>query len=288
MAELTATPERTPLETRGLLAPYRETMSDSSGRRALSTFVGLALLCGGVASAASVTDRVERSLALPERGAVEIENANGDVVLEVIAGSDVRIVADREARAGSRERATDLLGRLQLHAARGGDVVRVTVPEHRPESWLSWRKEEWVRADLRVGVPLAARVHLQSRNGDVSILSSGRATVVKTVNGDILIREVRGERLEASSVNGDIAVRILQLAAGSSLDLSSVNGDVKVVVPQSLHAAIDARTVNGCVGSNVELADSRKTRSQLVGLANGGGGQIRVRTTNGQVWVKGD
>ena len=231
-----------------------------------------------------------RTVALPAGGLVEVQNGNGDVALYRIDGTEIRVVADREARSGSRERAAKILRALEIRTERTAGGVKISVAE--PEaggSWLGlWSRDEGGHADLKVGVPAVARVQLYARNGDILIESSSHSATVKTTNGDILIREVGEELLEASSVNGDIVIRLDSLPGTSRLDASSVNGDVKVVVPASLRAAIDARTVNGCVASTVSLADSRKSRSHIVGVVNGGGGQIRIRTTNGQVWVKGE
>jgi DUF4097 and DUF4098 domain-containing protein YvlB len=73
----------------------------------------------------------------------------------------------------------------------------------------------------------------------------------------------------------------------SAMELSTVNGSIVMLLPPEFRAFIDARTVNGSVGSELPLTiDGRRSRSQLVGRLNGGVTRVVLRTTNGSIWLK--
>jgi hypothetical protein len=48
---------------------------------------------------------------------------------------------------------------------------------------------------------------------------------------------------------------------------------------------VDAATTNGGIDSDFDLAGGESRRNRLTGDINGGGGTLRIRTTNGSVHI---
>lgn len=262
-----------------------------STRISAATILSLALAAGsGALGAETVSERWERSFPLPATGEVVVVNPNGDVTVEMHGGPEVRVVADKKARAGSRERALGLLRDLDLRVHQTSKGLEIRVVPVRTGGWLGW-----IDGDARAGADLSLHLpsgpvslRVKSDNGDIGVRFFGRSALLETTNGRISVYEMDAHRVEANSVNGDILLHLEALAETARVDLGAVNGNVRIVAPDSIRASIDARTVNGCVGTSLDFAEGHRTRSKLIGAFNGGGGQIRVRTTNGRVWVKKD
>ncbi|MDX1631776.1 MAG: DUF4097 family beta strand repeat-containing protein [Thermoanaerobaculia bacterium] len=242
-------------------------------------------------AAETVSDRWERTYRLPTPGGeIVVVNPDGDVTVDVHQGSEVVVVADRTARAESRERARRLLRDLELRVHETSKGLEIRVPPPRSGGWLDWiGRDGQVATDLKLSLPSGPfDLRVKSDNGDLAVRFSGRSAVLESTNGEIVIRGVGSSRTEANALNGGILLDLASMPESARVDLTAVNGDVRVVAPEDLQASIDARTVNGCVGTSFDLAEGHRTRSKLIGVVNGGGGQIRVRSTNGQVWVKKD
>ena len=124
-------------------------------------------------------------------------------------------------------------------------------------------------ADVELDLPRGATVHVQTRDGDISISEIGfayawtqngdiridgvtRAVEVGTIGGGIEIRDSSG-RINVSSVSGNVeASNLKPVDASDAFEVVSVSGDI--TLDQVTHTQLNAKTVNGNVNLNGPLA----------------------------------
>jgi len=260
-------------------------------RAALIRTVAAGLLSLGAAAGAwagTASATVDRMLSLPPGGQVVIENLNGSVQVSGWEQPQVRIVAVKTARAATEGRARAYLEDLKIEIAQNGAklLVRTKTPgaEGGIRGFLACAGVDGEVA-YQLSVPRDTAIAASTVNGNVHVSGLQAPVRATSTNGDVVL-DVAGE-VDARSVNGSIQVVMKRPEPRSAMELSTVNGSIVLLLPAEFRAFVDARTVNGSVGSELPLTvDGRRSRSQLVGRLNGGVTRVVLRTTNGSIWLK--
>ena len=259
-------------------------------RNHLGRVVALAALLAAPAAAraGSVTETIDRTLALPRSGEVLVQNFNGHVEVAGGEGAQVRLVAVKTARAATDGRARSYLRELQvkIEETDGRLVIRTVTPGG--DGVMGWLAGAGVEGHVsyRLLVPRGARVTATTVNGNVEVARLHAPVHAASTNGTVSVLEVGGE-VDATSVNGNIRVDMRQGEPHSQMDLSTVNGSIVLYLPAEFRAFVDARTVNGSVASDLPLlVEGRRSRSRLVGSLNGGHVKLVLRTTNGSILLR--
>ncbi len=138
--------------------------------------------------------------------------------------------------------------------------------------------------DYRVSVPRTARVRVGNVNGPVEIKGVEGALEASTVNGSVHVDGAAGE-VEASSVNGGVEVALARVDPTGRSRLKTTNGTVRLTLPRDASADVEARTVNGSVGCDFDLAEATRSRRKIEGRIGSGGARFELRTVNGSVHV---
>lgn len=149
--------------------------------------------------------------------------------------------------------------------------------------------------------------HVKTMGGNIDIKKAAKHVYAETMGGDISIGEIDGS-VEASTMGGDIDVKMTgALKAGDkSVSLSSKGGDVTLTVPNGLPMDVDIQItvkdehkydkykivsdfqINEDRSSG-EWKESHHNRGKHIngtGTINGGGNKIKIRTINGNVYLK--
>lgn len=198
---------------------------------------------------------VEESRPLAMDGRFSLENTNGRV--EVTAWDEARVAIEATKHAHS-ERA---LEELQIEIVGEGDSLRVRSRYPHPR-WLGGGG----RVDYHVRVPRTARVSVENVNGRVEI-------------------ERVAAPVEASTVNGSVEVTLASVDPAGRNRIHTTNGSVRLTLPSDAGAEVEARTVNGSVSCDFDLAGPSKTRRKLEGRIGAGGGRFDLATVNGSVTI---
>jgi hypothetical protein len=221
-------------------------------------------------------------------GAVEVKGVNGAIRAEAAAGDDVEIVA---LKRGRRSSPRDVQVRLVPH---GGGL---TVCAVYPHSGFAPANECQPGPGGRMNV----------RNNDVSVdfsvrLPAGLGLVARTVNGRVEATGLRG-RVEAHTVNGSVKLATEGTAEAETVNGSidaalgradwkdgasfqTVNGSITLALPREASTAVEARTVNGRIAVDFELAGARTTRRELFGTIGAGGRRLALTTVNGGIRLR--
>jgi len=218
-------------------------------------------------------ETVDESRPLAASGELSLENTNGSVRLAAWDEARVRIEAIKHA---ASERA---LEELKVEIVGEGD--RLTVRTRYPRArWIGGSG----RVDYRVTVPRGVRARVRNVNGRVEVDGIAGAVDAGTVNGSVEVTGA-GSQVEASAVNGGVEVEMARVLPSGRSRLSTTNGSVRLTLPRDAGADIEARTVNGSISCDFDVADAHKSRRRLEGRIGAGGARFDLGTVNGSVHV---
>lgn len=274
----------------------------------LALFALFALTFAGAAGAVTLEDQIDRTLPFDQDGEIVLENVNGSITVETWDRDEVHLVIDKWVKASSNDEARDLMRRFEIEIDAGRDRLHVDAPQLKKEEkgWLSWLfgRSAQHRADFHLTVPRRAVVDADSVNGNVSIHGTRGDLKAETVNGRVSVDDVRGE-IEVSSVNGRVTVRaargavradtvngaidveLVEVTPGARMSFSTVNGGVDLSLPADVATHLDASSTNGGISTDFPVeVRGRYNRKSVSADLNGGGGELKIRTTNGGIKIR--
>jgi DUF4097 and DUF4098 domain-containing protein YvlB len=227
------------------------------------------------------TDKVTRSSKVGDGAALDLSNIAGDVRVTGGPGNEIRIDATKRVRHRDADTARQLLAELRVEITQVGD--RVEVRTVHPRRSVSSRNVS-ISVDYVVSVPAAAaavvktisgnvvvgnvrgEVRAEAISGDVELTGTPNVAVGKTVSGEVRARDIGGAgTLNLGTVSGAVIASGLKVR---SLECGSVSGDVHLSGIQA--ERVQAKTVSG----NIEF-DSALTK----------GGRYELTAHSGNVRV---
>lgn len=253
----------------------------------ISTLAAVVLVgSAGAALAATATERVERVFSLAEGGEVELRNTNGSIEIDAWDRNEVRVVAEKRAKARSDEDAEEALEHLRIEFDESSRGLRIdTHYPRRSDGLLSWLFGDHVNLQVSYKLTLPRGVVLEAVtvNGGISAYETQGTMRLRSTNGSIKVSDAAGS-VDAHTTNGAIKVELNQLASGEDMAFGTTNGSITVYLPRNVAAYVKARTVNGSIQTDFPIQVSGSlSRRRLEGEINGGGDQIDLRTTNGSI-----
>lgn len=275
-------------------------------KTALLALLGLAS-AGLAAQAATLKDRFQQTYPLEAGGTFTLDNVNGGVTIEAWDRNEVMVVADKEVKAKTDEIARKAMQQVRIQVNKGNNRLDVvTKLPKRDNGLVEWMAGNNVNINVKyqVKVPRNATLDVETVNGGVRLVGTHGKANVETTNGALEIDGVHGNldlettngaitvtrsagAVEASTTNGGIEVELTEVPDGSDLTFDTTNGGVTVRLPRDIRVSLDAATSNGRVDSDFDVSGAdRKSKRRLSGDINGGGGKLRVRSTNGSVSIE--
>jgi DUF4097 and DUF4098 domain-containing protein YvlB len=139
------------------------------------------------------------------------------------------------------------------------------------------------------GADLSGDVRLHTLDGSIRVTGLGGNIDARTADGSVNI-DGRFDRLDATSADGSIHV---DARNGSKVatpwNLRTQDGSIRLAIPSGLAADVLARSDDGSVSSNLDLAIERRTDDghSLRGKLNGGGPLVSLQTNDGSIRIDG-
>lgn len=221
-------------------------------------------------------------------GVVEVKGVNGAIRAEPAVGNEVEIVA---LKRGRRNSPRDVQVKVVPHE--GGLTVCAVYPtsgfgpanECRPGSGgrMNVRNND-VSVDFTVGVPAGSGLVARTVNGGVQASGLRGRVEAHTVNGSVKL--FTEGTAEAETVNGSIDAALGRTDWKDAASFQTVNGSITLVLPREASTAVEARTVNGRIAVDFELAGARTSRRELSGTIGAGGRKLALATVNGGIRVR--
>ncbi|MET1258276.1 MAG: DUF4097 family beta strand repeat protein [Flavobacteriaceae bacterium] len=111
------------------------------------------------------------------------------------------------------------------------------------------------------------------------------------LNGSVYIENVNGP-VTANALNGTVEVIFDAINQASPISIFTTNGTVDVSLPQNTPANLSMSSWNGDVYSNFDISKPSKEGMRSVagrkvtGVINNGGVDIKLRSTNGNIYLR--
>lgn len=199
-------------------------------------------------------ERFSQTYKIEGDGALDLNQIAGDVQVSVGRGNEVRIDAVKRVRNRDGEEAKRLLAALRIEITQVGNRLEVRTVHPRTSGNRSWSGS----VDYTITVPqrlavavktvsgdvtikdVRGEVRAESVSGDVDVTATPNLAMAKSVSGDIRARQIAASTLTLGTVSGDVVVSALKVR---TLDVGSVSGDLRL---SSLQAErLTAKTVSG-------------------------------------------
>jgi hypothetical protein len=190
-------------------------------------------------------------------GPIRVEELTGEVRART-AGSSIEVrgvTGPLKLRTdGGAIRASEVTGDVAVRSTGGGIELR------------------WISGDVEV----------TSDEGDVRLSHVTGNVEVRAEAGEITLADVRG-RAEVQAEQGAISASFSDAPAGS---FESRSGSIEVLLPARAGAALEARSAQGSVLVDADVApEGQRGANHFVGRVNGGGAALRIFTARGNVRV---
>ncbi|HMC57457.1 MAG TPA: DUF4097 family beta strand repeat-containing protein, partial [Gemmatimonadaceae bacterium] len=141
--------------------------------------------------------------------------------------------------------------------------------------------------DMQVKVPTSMLVDAHSVSGNVIVTGMQDRVRAGSVSGDVRLEALRVSTVKASSVSGDVTVRIESLTGSGTLEFSSVSGNITAELPRNVDADVSMRSVSGELDSEFPLTlNGRMNRRSLEARIGKGGRDLEVHTVSGDVRLR--
>lgn len=249
----------------------------------------LAVSFAGPAVAESLSETVTRTLNVGAGEKLVLSNVNGSVKVGTWDRPQVRIVAEKHVKTGISASAKDALAQLVVAISQEPGTVRVDTKHPRnSDGVFSWLTGSNVDAHVKyeVTVPRSFNVDLRTVNGSVTLEGVSGSHEIDTTNGSITTKGTSGA-LRLGTTNGSINAELLSVQPGVEMAMRTTNGRINLSVPSTLRANLSAATTNGSIESEIPITIAGAVSKRSInGKLNGGGPEVKLRTTNGSIRVK--
>ena len=293
-------------------------MKHEVGAVGLAAIAGYFLVTGAFAVPitiqAAVKGTFERTLDVTSAADLEVSTGSGDVRVRRGGNGSVRVTGTIHVN----RRADDPRGTLQTIQAnppieQNGNQIRIgpnSDPDRELLRHVSISYEITVPADTEVQarsgsgdqviMNVAGPVDVTSGSGDVELGGIGGDVDARTGSGDITAEDIAGS-FQAQVGSGDIEIRNirggLRASSGSGdidvdgeptgdWSLSASSGGITLDLPAQLGFDLDAETSSGSISMDQPITTQNLRRNRLSGQVSGGGIQIRLRTSSGNIRIR--
>jgi hypothetical protein len=128
------------------------------------------------------------------------------------------------------------------------------------------------------------KIDAHTSGGSISIKQSLGDVIAKTSGGSITAEEVMSS-IDANTSGGSVNVAILKQPKGNCR-LETSGGTVNISLAKDIAMDIDARTHSGRVKSDMAISTTGKKKEDWVrGSINGGGPELYIRTSGGNIYI---
>ncbi|SRR6266568_927572 len=197
----------------------------------------------GTEDKVKATEHVDRTLAFPAGGTLQLHNFSGDVHITGTTGKDLVIKAVRRAR-------RDQLEHIVLDIQTSGSTVTIDANKRDP-SWQYHSKDNVVETSFEVEVPADAKLEVEAFSSNLDIRALAGTQRLKTFSGDISVDAAVADAapiLTAETFSGGIRVRLADSAKGD-VSFESFSGSFHTELPLTLHPASHNRASGALPGA---------------------------------------
>ncbi len=178
-----------------------------------------------------VIEHVDRTLAFPSGGTLQLHNFSGDVHITGTSGKDLVIHAVRRAE---RER----LDHIELDIQASSSTVMIDANKRDP-AWKEHNNNNVVETYFDIKVPAGAKLEVDAFSSNLDIKGVSGAERLKTFSGNIAVDAAAAgttPRLVAETFSGGIRVRLADSVKGD-VNFESFSGSFDTDLPLTPRSA---------------------------------------------------
>ncbi len=222
-------------------------------------------------------------------GSITINGYEGkSVIIEAVSNEKKRSAESQEHGSG-------------MHRINGGNSADIQAEEHNNEISISGNAGRSVNLVIKVPQNEGTFKIGTVNNGDITGGNLNGDLEVTNVNGAIKLKNIAGS-VVANTVNGNVVVTFRSIDSKAAMAFSTLNGNTDVTFPASLKANVKLKSDRGDVYTDFDvITDQHKpevTRSDgkgmyslkiedwVYGKINGGGPQLMMKTTFGNIYIR--
>ncbi len=246
------------------------------------------VLIATAAGAETLEGTFDRSFDVRPGTLFALENTNGRITIRSWDQPRVQVHAVKHVESRNSDAAKEAFGELRIEPSVSADGVRIkTNYPRRNEGFFDWLAGSNVNMSVQydVTVPRSMNLNVDNTNGSIDIRDVHGSHRVSNTNGHIELARCAGD-VEAETTNGAIRAELAEVTPGKSIRLETTNGRISVALPKTVAARVDASTTNGSIKTDLPVTTTESRRNTLRGTINGGGAELRLRTTNGSITIE--
>ena len=228
-------------------------------------------------------------------GEVSLHNVNGDVSVVPSTTGRVEVLGIKRGNSAYFDRI-----KVDVQPTSRGIVVCVLLdPDNSYCDARGYHSEgrnnrdgdrEWnnLSINLQVSIPSNLEVSASSVSGDVDITGAGGDVRASSVSGDVRLDKLHARSINATTVSGDVVVRVDEFVGRGDLKFNTVSGDVTLEVPKGFDADLSMSSVSGKIDSDFQLvvSGSRMSRGNVDGRIGNGGRRLDLNTVSGDLRIR--
>lgn len=257
-----------------------------SRRLRISIVMVFAALWSLSLSATTLREQYNKTFDVARGERLVLENVNGSVTVESWDQPRVRIEAERVVKASGAARAKEAMQELRIDVSHDGGVlsVKTRFPKSHDGilSWLTGTNVDY-EVTYRITIPRVFDADLETVNGRIEAREIEGRLRFDTTNGGIEVIRSAGS-IDASTTNGSIHAELTRVDP-APMRLDTTNGKIVLAIPRGTGATVDASTTNGSIDTDFPISTTSFRRNRISGEINGGGPELRLRTTNGSIRI---
>ena len=182
-----------------------------------------------------------------------------------------------------------------------GNNADIQAEEHNNEVVVSGTAGKAINLLIKVPMTEGSFKFGTVNDGNVSGSNLNGEVEVSNVNGGIKLTNISGS-VVANTVNGNVIVTFKSIDPKAAMAYSTLNGNVDVTFPASLKANVKLKSDRGDVFTDFDVATdmhkpevsksngkgmySLKIEDWVYGKINGGGPQLLMKTTFGNLYIR--
>jgi DUF4097 and DUF4098 domain-containing protein YvlB len=252
------------------------------------SMISAMLLVASAAAAATLEETYDRTFDVRPGALFALENTNGHITIQSWDQPRIRVIGHKKVESRDSDAARQAMEALKIDAVSASGGLRITTNyPKRNDGVFDWIIGTNVSMNVgyEVTVPRTMDLNIDNTNGGIDISDVSGALQVSNTNGHIEFARCAGS-VEAETTNGAVRAELTAVTPGKKISLETTNGRIAVTVPRSIGATIDASTTNGSINTELPVTTNQMSRHALRGTVNGGGPEMRLRSTNGSIEIR--
>lgn len=243
------------------------------------TLTALSAFAAHRTSRTTINDRSEMTYDFRAGSQLTVETFNGAIRVRSGEEGRVRVVTTKYVRTDEDVDARAAMAALNVEVTREGNGLTLRAP-HPPRD-----RETETGVTFEITLPRSADLKLETTNGAIEVEDVRGDDRLHTTNGHITVERGSGS-VDAETTNGAIRVALEEVTPNRPLRFLTTNGSISLDLPSSLAADVEASTTNGSIRSDLPILANSVEGRRLAGKLNGGGTELRARTTNGSITIR--